>query len=289
MLVTIFWIFFFLFLTAISTFIIRRYETKSTSDFMMKFAFLGVILLIGGMSMVGMFRYYHNLPVGFELREDAPLSQKLEVATSTEITPELAQQLSKDSNREVRYELAANFYIDVTAIANLLEDPNVAVRKRMARNLSVPIEMLESRLHSEKDPSVIATIQESIRFRKSRLAGTGQSIPVDPNPRLRITEALELLDEGSEDYRKIRLAIGSRPFLYSVDSLASDKNPDVRYAAASNINVSNTVLKELLRDVDAGVRTMASITLGRKENTEGELLESLSMKNNSFIREAVAS
>src|SRR5690606_30658854 len=155
------------------------------------------ILIIGGMSLVGMYRYYHNLPEGFELRPDTPLDRRIQIANAANITEELAEQLSQASDRHVRYELASHLNLGDAAIENLLQDPDTAVRKRIIRNLSIPMSMLEDRLDKESNASVKATIEETLRYRKDRQSNNGRQARLDADPRLRITEALELLSPDS--------------------------------------------------------------------------------------------
>lgn len=288
MLIFIFWLLFFVFLAAIGVYIIRRYETRTPAEFLIKLGTLSVMLVIGAMALIAMFRYYHNLPEEYVLRPDTPLEQKLQLTQIQNLHPKLAEQLSEDNNQQVRYALAANFTLEKDTIKALLNDPDENVRKRMARNLSIPISLLESQLDKEQSPQVRATIEDTLRFRTERQTREKRKTPLEPDPLVRIEEALESLGEDSEDARKIRLAIGSRPFLYSIDALASDPNPDVRYAVASNTATSSAILKHLLKDTDPGVQVMAAISLSRKDNTDIDLLETFSQHGNPYVREAVA-
>src|SRR5688572_23858695 len=108
MLIFIFWLLFFVFLAAIGVYIIRRYETRTPTEFLIKLGTLGVMLVIGAMALIAMFRYYHNLPEEFVIRPDTPLEKKFQLAYMQNLHPTLAEQLSEDNSQQVRYALAAN-------------------------------------------------------------------------------------------------------------------------------------------------------------------------------------
>lgn len=284
--VIFFWLLFFVFLGGVMVFTAKRFEPKTA--YKLKITIFIIMGFIGGLSMLGFYRYTAGLPEEQRITADTTVDRRLKIASSPYIAPAHAKYLSQDAERSVRYELAANQALDEDIMRILMNDPDANVRKRLSRNLTVPIEMIESQSMKEGDPIVRQAYADALFFRKKRAADGKKGVILNVDPRVRITEALEKLAPDSEDYRKIRLSTSGKPFLYSIDMLASDPNPEVRYAAASNTSMSGTVLRELLKDPDKGVQEMAILTMSRKDSTDPDSLETFSLHSNVYIREAVA-
>lgn len=284
--VIFFWLLFFVFLAGIMVFTAKRFEPKTA--YKLKIAIFIIMGFIGLLSLVGFYRYTAGLPEEQRITADTTVDRRLKIASSPYIAPAHAKYLSQDADRTVRYELAANQALDEDIMRILMNDPDPNVRKRLSRNLTVPLDLIESQSMKEGDPIVRQAYADALFFRKKRAADKKSGVVLDVDPRVRITEALEKLSPDSEDYRKIRLSTSGKPFLYSIDMLASDINPDVRYAAASNTSMSGTVLRELQKDPDKGVQEMAILTMSRKDSTDADSLETFSLHTNTYIREAVA-
>lgn len=280
-----FWSIFIVFLLIITIYTAKRFESQSGS--VLRAALFGGLLVLGGLILFGIYRYSSSLPEELEITASTPTERRIKIARSPNITPGYAETLSRDQDANVRYELAANQSLSEEILERLLDDPVPTVRKRLSRNITVPLDMIEDHISEEKDPEVRKAFEEALRLRKERelRSNSGQ---VDSDPRLRITEALEKLPADSEDARKITHAINGGSFMSPIDILASDANADVRYAAASSTRASAPVLTRLLGDSDPGVQLMATITLSRKETATTDTLETFSLHSNAYVREAVA-
>lgn len=198
--------------------------------------------------------------------EELTIEQKLELALNPNTCDSVLEKLANeeiqglpgsfDEGYALRVNVAANPNASLALLIKLAEDDEFDVRYQVARNPSIPVEMIESFAKNSQLLEAVASnlsCPESIlrSLSKNREEGMRECVASNPNCPVEILEKWATLK--NEGIRGVVAGNPSSP-VELLNKLVSDNEPYVRMMLATNLACPVSLLAQLADDNETEVR-----------------------------------
>jgi hypothetical protein len=200
--------------------------------------------------------------VWVELSKNSKRKIKEEVAQNPKAPPEILKTLAGDSDEVVRITVAYNPRTPLESLKILAGDSDRGVRLQVARNTNIP-------------PEALKTLAGDSVWEVRREAARNPKAPL---------EALKTL--AGDSNKSVRNTVSGNPKAppEALKTLAGDSETEVRNAVARNPKTPPEILKTLAGDSETWVKD----TVAGNRSTPPEALKTLAGDSDKWVRNAVA-